>query len=269
MKAMERITGVIFQTEKINDGYQLYKDGEVYKKLKDSTFKRYFKLIEEPERHSIELDTEKREKLVEKIKKMMELANHNNSEEESISAALQAQRLMVKYNIHEDEVSLEEIKEELGSIEADQKVSTQLKNWRFQLALIVAKNFRCKTYRKASQVVFRGYKTDIQLALQTYLLLYNVGHRNGAAAYAVARQLHGSGKGIYNSYALGFLSGVRSAFDEQCTALMVVTPPEVEEEFKEFSKGFKATKSHIHGADFATYILRDKKMGNRLSIAQQ
>lgn len=248
IKVIERTTGTEFQAEKIEGGYQVFTlAGEKYKKLKDSTFKKYFKVTgettkaEEPKHE--ELSPEKREKMVEKIKKMLALAENNPSEEEAFSAMLQAHKLIVKYNIHEDDVTLEEVKDEITSIFSQQPHDSHLMGWRKQLGVVVSKAFRCKVYMHGKDVVFRGYKEDAQLALDVYLMLYTVGHKLAKKAESKARTLTGTAKGIYTTYASGFLKGVNDALNQQCTALMVVTPKEVEEEYEVFSAEFKKSRS--------------------------
>ena len=232
------------KAERIDGGYQVYTmDGEKYKKLRESTFKKYFKVtgetVEKSEAPKAEpVSEEKRAKMVEKIKKMMALAQDNPSEEEALSAALQAHKLMVKYNIHEDEVSLEEIKDEITSVFSEQKHGCHLMAWRKNLAGVVAKAFRCKAYVSGQDVVFRGYKDDAQLALEVYLMLYVVGDKLGSKAYSQQLEETGTGKGAYNSMTIGFLHGVSDTLNAQCTALMVVTPKEVEEDWEYFSAGF-------------------------------
>ena len=244
MRVIERATGIEMRAEAIEGGYQVYTmDGEKYKKLRESTFKKYFKGVAEEQNKAQEVSDEKREKMIEKIKKMMALAENNPSEEEALSAALQAHKLMMKYNIHESEVTLEEVKEDIVSIFSEQKYNSSLHKWRKQLGVIVAKAFRCKCYISGKDVVFRGYKDDAQLALDVYLMLYTVGDRLGSKAYTEQLSETGSGKGAYNSFVVGFLYGVRDAFDEQCTALMVITPKEVEEDWENFSANMKTSKT--------------------------
>lgn len=244
VKVIERATNVEMKAERIEGGYQVYTmDGEKYKKLRDSTFKKYFKTTgdtvgkENPVKPEPVSD-EKREKMIEKIKKMLSLAENNPSEEEALSAALQAHKLMAKYNINEEDVSLEEIKDEITSVFSQQKHGCHLMAWRKQLAGVVAKAFRCKAYVSGQDVVFRGYKDDAQLALEVYLMLYTVGDKLGSKAYSDQLEETGSGKGAYNSMTIGFLHGVSDALNAQCTALMVVTPKEVEEDWESFAAGF-------------------------------
>lgn len=241
INVIERATGIEMRAEAIEGGYQVYTmAGEKYKKLRESTFKKYFKAVEADKEDKPEAITaEKREKMVEKIKKMMALAENNPSEEEALAAALQAHKLMAKYNIHEDEVTLEEVKEDIVSIFSEQKHNCHLMAWRKQLGAIVAKAFRCKCYISGQDVVFRGYKDDAQLALDVYLMLYKVGDKLGSAAYFQQLEETGTGKGAYNSVTTGFMFGVQDAFNAQCTALMIITPKEVEEDWEQFSAGFR------------------------------
>lgn len=241
INVIERATGIEMRAEAIEGGYQVYTmAGEKYKKLRESTFKKYFKAVEaEKEDKPEAITAEKREKLVEKIKKMMALAENNPSEEEALSAALQAHKLMAKYNIHEDEVTLEEVKDDIVSIFSEQKYGCHLMAWRKQLGAIVAKAFRCKCYISGQDVVFRGYRDDAQLALDVYLMLYNVGNKLGTKAYLEQLEETGTGKGAYNSVTTGFMYGVQDAFNAQCTALMIITPKEVEEDWEQFSAGFR------------------------------
>ena len=261
VKAIERATGNEFKAERIEGGYQVYTlEGEKYKKLKESTFKKYFKLtgetVEEPKAKKaekkakataeaepvVELSDEKREKMIEKIRKMMNLAKKNTSMEEGLSAALHAQKLMMKYNIHEEDVELEEIRDEITSVFSQQKHNSHLLAWRKNLGAIVARNFRCKCYMRGQDVVFRGYKADAEIALEVYTNLYTIGDKLGGQAYAEQKATTGSGKGAYNSFVLGFLKGIEEGLGEQCTALMIIVPKEVEEEFEEFSKNFKTSR---------------------------
>lgn len=249
---VDKATGVMYEAFKIEGGYQLFTlKHNTYKKLKDSTVKRNYKIVkDDPEKSEDtkeveELSEEKRKSLVEKIKKILALSENNPSEEEAISAALQAQKLMAKYNIHKDEVTLEEIKDEIDSVRSNQPHDSHLLKWRRMLAIIVARSFRCKSYMCGRDVVFRGYKEDAQLALEVYLMLYSVGHTLAKKTESKTRSLTGTGKGVYNSYTTGFLKGVESAFNEQCTALMVVVPKEVEEDFTQFCEEHKTKTSSI------------------------
>lgn len=262
INAIERATGKEFKANKIEGGYEVFTlEGEKYKKLKDSTFKKYFKPAEKAEEKTQEAEEpveevseEKRAKMIDKIKKILKLAQDNPSMEEGLAAALQAQKLMHKYSIHKEDVELEEIKDEITSIFSEQKHDSQLHAWRKHLAMIVAKNFRCKCYMSGQDVVFRGYKADAEIALEVYMNLYTIGDKLGSKAYKEQLAETGSGKGAYNSFILGFLKGIEEGLGEQCTALMIIVPKEVEEEYTEFSKNFKKSRGMaVHGVNGQLY----------------
>lgn len=275
IKAIERATGNEYKAERIDEGFNVFTmEGKPYKKLKESTFKRNFKVtgevieekkeikkpepekkvekkqeskkaepkkeaknVKKEEPHK-ELSPEQREKMIDKIRKVLKLAQDNPSMEEGLAAALQAQKLMAKYNIHEDDVSLEEIKDEIGSVFSTQKHNSHLKAWRKNLAMVISRNFRCKCYMRGQDVVFRGYKKDAEIAMEVYLSLYEICRKLGTKAHEKQKAEEGTGKGAHNSFALGFVRGVEEGLGEQCTALMIVTPKEVEEEYVTFSAGF-------------------------------
>lgn len=280
LRVIEKATGAEYMAKQIEGGYEVFTlEGEKYKKVKESTFKRYFKKVTKneatdlgnkddktPEQENIQsednkdapgtvedISEEKREKMIEKIKKMLALAENNPSMEEGLAAALQAHKLMAKYNIHEDDVTLEEVKEEIISVFSTQAHDSHLMGWRKQLGLVVATSFRCKCYTHGKDVVIRGFVDDAKLAMDVYLMLYSVGHKLAKKEETKERSKTGSAKGIYTSVATGFVKGVNDALAKQCTALLVITPKEVEEDWTEFSSNMKKTKSRLTVSNAKAY----------------
>lgn len=180
------------------------------------------------------------EKILNKIKNLLDLSNNNPNENEAIAAALKAQELMAKYDIEIDQVDdqdsqsreiVEEIYRSTGKHE--------MKKWKYYLAKIVSENFRCKHYLIGrSDIVFYGYKEDAKIALQVFTYLYTMGNKFAVRYYNKIKKEGGNTKGIMNTYLLGFKDGVKSVLEKQCTALMIVTPKEVEDNFKERTKSF-------------------------------
>ena len=85
-------------------------------------------------------------------------------------------------------------------------------------------------------------------------MLYTVGDRLGSKAYNQALKETGSGNGIYNSFVTGFLKGIQESLDKQCTALLVITPKQVEEDWVQFSASFKAGKAtHLRVKDVEAF----------------
>ena len=187
------------------------------------------------------------EKIIAKIKKVLELSKNNPSEEEARSAALKAQKLMAEYHIALSEV---ESVEDIDNI-VEKPVNVGMGNkWKYSLAGIIAKNFRCKYffYGKGT-VVFYGYEVDTEIASETFHFLYKTGIkmatsyynklRNDATKYGKAF----NGMGIKNCFLVGYMEGIKEELDKQCMALMIVVPQKVQEEYSNKTKAFK-TVSH-------------------------
>lgn len=175
-------------------------------------------------KHTMNADSEK---IIEKIKKVLELSKNNPSENEAQAAALKAQELMAQYHISladvEDIQDIENIVEERVAVGAGKK-------WKYSLAGAIARNFRCRYffYGKTS-VVFYGYETDAKIAAQTFEYLFKVGHTKALKERLSYKEEGLHSDGIYNNFCKGFVQGVKDALDKQCTALMVVVPKEVNE----------------------------------------
>lgn len=198
---------------------------------------------------------ENSEKIIAKIKKVLELSKNNPSEEEAKSAALKAQRLMAEYHISMSEV---EAVEDIDSIvEKSVKIGTGNK-WKYTLAGIIAKNFRCKHfYYGKSSVVFYGHEVDAEIAAETFKFLFETGNKAAISFYnklrneAVRYGKFFDGTGIKNSFLIGYLEGIKEELEKQCTALMIVVPKEVEEGYSERTK--ECHKMQLSGLRATSY----------------
>lgn len=183
------------------------------------------------------------EKVINKIRKVLELSKNNPSAEEAKSAALKAQRLMAEYRISMDDIN--EIKEVEEITEESIVVGTGNK-WKYNLAKIVAKNFRCKNYYYGkSEIVFYGYDTDAKIAAETFKYLFEVGNKSANKFYnkkrieANKQNIFFDGSGIKNCFLAGYLQGISEVLDKQCTALMIVVPKEVDDGYKKKTQGHR------------------------------
>lgn len=192
---------------------------------------------------------ENTEKIINKIKKVLELSKNNPSEKEAQAAALKAQKLMAEYHISMTEVNgiedSENITEECISVGIGNK-------WKYRLSAIIARNFRCQHfYYGNSDVVFYGYKTDAEIAAETFKYLFSMGNKLANNFYNKKRNecrkigCHFYGKGIKNCFLIGFTDGIAEILEKQCTALMIVTPKEVQETFEEKTKHSKPIKGNL------------------------
>ena len=176
------------------------------------------------------------EKIIAKIKKLFALAENNPSEEEAKAAALKAQELLAQYHIEYadvEEIDLDRV-EELDEVIVD----VPAKKWKYTLANIVAKNFRCKHFFYGKQrVVFYGHQTDAKIASETFKYLFNMGNRLGMRLYNEARNAYRNTSNIYNSCVLGFCRGIEQALAEQSRALMVIVPEDVKDGYEKKVSG--------------------------------
>lgn len=178
------------------------------------------------------------EKIIQTIRKVLELSKNNPSEEEAKAAALKAQELLAKYHIDVREVEDLDM-DSLESIE-EVRVSIPAKKWKYRLARIVADNFRCKHfYVGKSILVFYGHKTDADVAAETYKYLFDVGNRLAGRAVDKVFGETGTSANVYNSFVAGFCAGIEEALAEQCKALMLVIPEDVNTSYAEKSKNFR------------------------------
>jgi len=181
------------------------------------------------------------EKIIQTIRKILELSKNNPSEEEAKSAAMKAQELLAKYHIDMKEVESIDI-DTVESIE-EVRVDVPAKKWKYKLARIVADNFRCRHfYIGKSVLVFYGHKTDADVASETYKYLFNVGNRLAGREVDKVFGKTGTSANVYNSFVAGFCAGIEEALGEQCKALMIVTPEDVKTSFEEMSKNFGTMK---------------------------
>lgn len=183
------------------------------------------------------------EKIISKIRKVLELSKNNPSEEEAKAAALTAQKLMAEY--HLELADIEYLAENEEPFEISVNVGTGNK-WKYALAGIIAKNFMCKHFYYGKEVVvFFGYKTDAEIAAQVFEFLFNFGKKKANSFYQSKRneamKKYGwfEGDGLKNSYLIGYLEGIMEVLERQCMALMLVTPPEIECKYNERVSGAK------------------------------
>lgn len=205
------------------------------------------------------------DKIIEKIKKLLDLANYNPNKNESIAAALKAQQLMAKYHFNSHDIEDVEITEEI----IDKEVFVGKGNkWKLQLASIIGKNFCCKAYKRGSErVVFYGYEKDTEIASSVFSYLFKTGNKLANKEYiTVKKELEdaygytfGGTKGVKNQYLLGFFAGIETVLDKQCTALMLIVPEEVEKAYLEKSKDFKGVANTYLNYRYSEKIFNNGK----------
>lgn len=175
-----------------------------------------------------------RETLIKKINKLLALADtsRNNSEEEARNAYSKAQALIAEYSLNMDELGHNE--EQIVLMPA---THSNNEGYRTRLATVLAQNFRCRVMMCGNTVNFLGYKTDAEVCVKVFNSAYRLSHNKGLKLEREARKAGLSTRGVANSYWIGFCNGLKEVLDEQCRALMIIVPDEVDKELKERAGG--------------------------------
>ncbi len=190
-------------------------------------------------------------KVIEKVKKLLALSESDN-DAEAKNAMLKAQKLMAKNNLTLEEVSSANFSEtEIVVMEGIHKWNAK---FRIPLAKILAENFRCETFLSDSQICFFGHADDCRICREVFNSAYSFIYSRGNKVYNEVRKRGGETKGVFNSYAMGFLYGLDNALKIQAKALMIITPEDVTSKFKEASAGFEQKKVRgLSGTDYGAY----------------
>lgn len=118
-------------------------------------------------------------KIIDRIKKILELAKNSSNEEEAATAAARAAELMTKFEITEAELAIEAGVEhtpepiEHHVIRDDGKVRQRRSAWRGIIAGAVAQSYGCRSYFQGGHVVFFGRTSGNQACTYTYQYLCN------------------------------------------------------------------------------------------------
>lgn len=238
--------------------------------------------------------TDKREKLIEKIKKLLSLSSNNPNENEAIAAALQAQKLIADNDVQDIEL-LDEL--EPREIIESRCARPTTRTYERCLAVTVADNFRCKSYVsreyrrdaegyivyskrwqpvKDSYVVFFGYDTDVAAAKLTYEFLVKTMNKKANAYAEEVKKSTGTSTGAYNNFCNGFIHGVREELELQCRALMLVISKDVKDAYDDKVKGWHSSRRPVtrrysrdaieRGKSCGTDTVRRHRMEGRLAL---
>jgi hypothetical protein len=124
------------------------------------------------------------------------------------------------------------------------------KAWKYDLSMVVARNFRCRvTWFGKRELAFYGFETDATVACEVFEFLFKTCEKRSRYTADKAYREQGCSKGVYYSFSKGFISGVASELDKQCTALMIVEAPEVKEGYSAWCESRNVKTMSIHRRD--------------------
>lgn len=224
------------------------------------------------------------DKILEKIRNLLELAEDGNRDEESQTALLMAQKLMLKYKISHNELSQSSQPEIIIKSLSYYK---RIYWWEKLLVRIIAENFRVMFYLQSNRlphqtsvqrkIVLMGYPEDVALAHEMFHLA-----ADAMKYYASQHLLHEMSEGqsvsdLRRSYYQGFLDGLDEKFAAQRQqmqqedvqyALVIQVPNEVKRAFNEQVNGKIAFRQPRSNKSVAAYHDGYQK-GTRLSLGNQ
>ena len=153
-----------------------------------------------------------KEKIIDKIRKLLELSKNNPNKEEAILALTKARELMFKHN-----VDMENIKKD--DTNYFEKI-VQLKKWKnWILFFLMYLNDAFGTFslynEYTKRVYFYGEKEKVLGVSEIFEFLFEVADYLAMKEYRNYLKEYGTGKGIYLSYILGFINGVNNALEKQ------------------------------------------------------
>ena len=182
----------------------------------------------------------KLEKVMNMVSQLLKVTTENGAtENEAIEAALKVQKIMAKYDISLSDVECKS--DDISEVE----VKTSNDTWRIRLAVLIANNFCCKVYGKGVNICFYGYNRHTAVASEVFKSIYEFGRKRAKEVFKEYRDRGYDVHGIKNTFYLGFCDGVKNALDVQSRALMIITPPEVEEAFHVKMTGCRTKKANM------------------------
>jgi hypothetical protein len=190
-------------------------------------------------------------KITDKIRKLLSLGENNKNENEAQAAILKAHELMAEHGI--DAVSTEDQNISYAEEYCEHRGNRE---FRKRLSSVIAVNFRCKNFFRGGQVIFFGRSSDAKIAREVFEYAYSFAYKESNRVMAQTRREGRSGDGVINSYAAGFILGLKEKLGEQSTALMIITPPDVTEKYTEMSKDWKKDKSRFtltRGSNYSAF----------------
>jgi len=147
------------------------------------------------------------DKIVDKVKKLLAMANDCSSPNEAITAARQARILMDKH-----QVSMGDLVESDGFSDSDSGINfINIPLWKSQLAVVVAKFNDCQSYfncevkehkgkiKRVKIIMFRGFETDVAVAISMYEYIINTVERL-ARSYIIWHGVKGKNSILKNTY---------------------------------------------------------------------
>ena len=212
--------------------------------------------------------SENNDKILAKIRNLLELAQDGGDDEESQTALLMAQKLMLKHKITQQEVDNIELE---AIITKSLSVYKAIYWWEKVLVGIIADNFRIMYYLQSSRfphqqrvqrkIVLMGYHEDVELAYHVYHLAVETMKYHAAQHLKAYKEVGALGE-ERRAYYQGFLDGLAERFKAQRQAmvseneqyaLIIQVPTEVKQAFDQAVNGKIVFKQPVSSMETLAY----------------
>lgn len=151
--------------------------------------------------------------ILERVKKVLALANNNPSEGEAQTAMLMAQKLMAQYHISMRDLQTEDMGKR--TVEQEDIQGGGKTDWQRALGKTIADNLRCEILLFSRGFRFIGMEEDLQIATLTFSYSVNIIQKGMKKIRKDYRKEGKDTTGIAKAYVMGFLKGLQDKFNEQ------------------------------------------------------
>ncbi|WP_124057407.1 DUF2786 domain-containing protein [Vaginisenegalia massiliensis] len=209
------------------------------------------------------------EKILDKIRNLLSLAEDGGNDEESQTALLMAQKLMLKYKISQHELTDQNHDEIILKSLSYYK---RLYWWEKELVRIIADNFRVMFYIQSNRlpyqasvqrkIVLMGFPEDVELAYEIFYLTSQAMKHYAKVHLAGLDESAQELKELRKSYYQGFMDGLSAKFEQQrqemmrenqAYALVIQTPQKVKDAFQEQVNGSITFKQPVPSKNNLAY----------------
>lgn len=201
------------------------------------------------------MTNEKIEKVLDKVKKLLAVADstNNSNANECESALLKAQSLLASAGLSMEDVAQDESLKEIVEMSITELGQTIW--WKRDLSVLIAKNFRCISYttrhHRKTGLGFCGIKADAEIAKT----VFQFASRYCAYAsdlFMLKNPVKENRAGVKNDYIKGFIAGLDAKYKEQVKnndwGLVLVKDKSVQDYVDDKMKKGKAQERNIADA---------------------
>lgn len=200
-----------------------------------------------------------KEKIIDKIRKLLELSKNNPNKEEAILALTKARELMFKHN-----VDIENIKKD--DTNYFEKI-VQLKKWKnWIIFFVMYLNDAFGTFslynEYTKRVYFYGEKEKVLGVSEIFEFLFEIADYLAMKEYRNYLKEYGTGKGIYLSYILGFINGVNNALEKQNRefeeyGIVIVTSEVLKQQVRKDKNAVEKSEKRLFNKNINTDLNRE------------